>query len=357
MAPRRSPRDSWGDVSSSSEDGCVLGKVSRFELLAHSQSNKGGQNRLQHFSPKVFPAGCPTANSPASAVLGPSRSSAGPHIPPVTNGVTSRSSTPQNCTPGALVTTVPNGVPSRSRSGTPTSMSHSSPLFSSTPVVGGNTARSVTPVGSHGSKPATYRAPAGMSRSVTSSPAFDSSVHISDRSMGSTRSLSGSSDPSATFTKISESSFGPGCGLSPRLATPSPAFNRNPLPYSPGSAFRSVTPSPPRSAGLGVSSAPVGHRRTMSTGSGDFADPNLRVAFTSSNCSSLEELSARNDELEHKRKQARADDLSLSLFFFFFFPDVLSSKWLGRLVVGTGFESRPRNRQCLYFSWFSPQIN
>jgi hypothetical protein len=300
VAPRRSPRDSWGDVSSSSEDGCVLGKVSRFELLAHSQNNKGAQNRLQHFSPKVFPAGCPTSNSPASAVLGPSRSSP---VPPVTNGIGSRSSSTQNCAPSTLVTAVPNGVSCRSRSGTPTGMSQSSPMFSSTPVVSGRTVRSVTPVGGHSSNPATARVPAEMSRSVTSSPAFDRSLHTSDRYMGSTKSLSGSHEPSATFSKTSESSYGPPVGLSPRLATPSPAFNRNPLPYSPGSAFRSVTPSPPRSAGLGVSSAPVGHRRTMSAGSGDVADSNLRVAFTSSNCSSLEELSARNDELEHKMKQ------------------------------------------------------
>jgi hypothetical protein len=312
VAPRRSPRDSWGDLSSSSEDSCVLGKVSRFELLAHSQNNKGAQNRLQHLSPKVFPPGCPTASSPASAVLGPSRASA---VPPVTNGTASRSSTPQNGTPSTLITAVPNGVSSRSRSGTPTGMSHSSPLFSSTPLVSGKTVRSVTPVGDHSSNPATDRAPAGMSRSVTSSPAFDRSPHASDRCMGSTRSLSGSNEPSATFSKTSESSYGSAVGLSPRFAKPSPAFNRNPLPYSPGSAFRSVTPSPPRSAGLGVSPPPVGHRRTLSAGSGDFADPNLRVTFTSSNCSSLEELSARNDELEHKMKQVcRCADESCGLW-------------------------------------------
>jgi len=303
VAPRRSPRDSWGDMSSSSDDGCVLGKVSRFEFLAHCQNNKGAQNRLQHFSPKVFPAGCPTANSPASAVLGPSRASPVPHLTAVTNGITSRSSTPQNCAPNTLISTVPNGVPSRSRSGTPTGMLNSSPLSSSTPVMGGKTVRSVTPVGGYSSNPATDRAPTGMSRSVTSSPAFDGSIHSCDRSLGSTRSLSGSNEPAVIFSRTSESSYGPTVGPSPRLATPSPAFNRNPLPYSAGSAFRSVTPSPPRSAGLGVSCAPVGHRRTLSAGSGDFADPNLHVAFTSSNCSSLEELTARNDELEHRRKQ------------------------------------------------------
>jgi hypothetical protein len=46
-----------------------------------------------------------------------------------------------------------------------------------------------------------------------------------------------------------------------------------------------VTPSPPRIVG-------VGHRRTLSAGSG-----------ASSNCGSLEELTARNEELELKRKQ------------------------------------------------------
>ncbi|KAJ9581138.1 hypothetical protein L9F63_023685, partial [Diploptera punctata] len=210
MAPRRSPRDSWGEMSTSSSctsggDDFVLGKVSRFELMAHS-------SRLQHISPKVFPSGSPTANSPASAVLGPSRASPIPH----SNGINPRS---------------------HSRSGTPTN-------------VNGN----VTPVLS------SSRAPAGVSRSVTSSPAFD---------RGSTRSLSGSNEVSRY-----------------RLMTPSPAFNRNPLPYSPGSAFRSVTPTP-------------GHRRTMSAGNGELADT-LRA---SSNCSSLEELNARNDELEVKRKQ------------------------------------------------------
>jgi hypothetical protein len=305
MAPRRSPRDSWGDMSTSSEDGCVLGKVSRFELLAHSQ-NRCVPNRLQHFSPKVFPAGCPTANSPASAVLGPSRASPIPHVP-LTNGIKAGSSTPQNSAPSShTITSAQNGVSSRSRSATPTGVSHSSPLFSSTPLVNGDTVRSVTPVfNSHGCKLVANRTPVGMSRSVTSSPAFDRSVHNSDRSMGSTRSLSGNSEPSPAFTKTSESSYGPPAGYSPRLTTPSPAFNRNPLPYSAGSAFRSVTPSPPRSAGLGASSTPMGHRRTLSAGSGDVADPNPRVSFTSSNCSSVEELTARNDELEHKRKQVR----------------------------------------------------
>ena len=298
VVPRRSPRDSWGDMSSSSEDCCVLGKVSRFEFLAHSQNNKGAQNRLQHFSPKVFPAGCPTANSPASAVLGPSRASPVPHLTAVTNGINSRCSSPQNST---FISTVQNGVACRSRSGTPTGMSNSSPLSSCTPVMSGKTVRSVTPVGGHSSNAATDRAASGMSRSVTSSPAFDRSLHSCDRSLGSTRSLSGSNEPSATFSRTSESSYGPAVGLSPRFATPSPAFNRNPLPYSPGSAFRSVTPSPPRTAG--VSCAPVGHRRTLSAGSGDFTEPNLHVTFTSSNCNSLEELTARNDELEHRRKQ------------------------------------------------------
>ncbi|PNF31831.1 hypothetical protein B7P43_G09261, partial [Cryptotermes secundus] len=306
MAPRRSPRDSWGDMSTSSEDGCVLGKVSRFELMAHSQ-NKGVTNRLQHFSPKVFPAGCPTANSPASAVLGPSRASPVTHVSPLTNGMSGRSSTPQNSAPSSqTITSVQNGFSSRSRSATPTGLPHTSHMFSSTPLVNGTTARSVTPLCSiHGSKLVTNRTPVGMSRSVTSSPAFDRSVHNSDRSMGSTGSLSGSNEPSSSFTKSSNSSYGPSVGYSTRLTTPSPAFNRNPLPYSPGSAFRSVTPSPPRSTGLGASSTPVGHRRTLSAGSGDVADPNPRASFTSSNCSSLEELTARNDELEHKRKQAQ----------------------------------------------------
>lgn len=316
VAPRRSPRDSWGDMSTSSscasgadrnEDCCVLGKVSRFELMAHSQNSRAGANRVQHFSPKVFPAGCPTANSPASAVLGPSRASPAS----VTNGINSRSATPispafeKSSAPNTHIVTVPNGTSSRSRSGTPTNVSHST---SSTPLVNGSTTRCVTPVfNSHGCKPIANRTPTGISRSVTSSPAFDRSHHhSSDQNMGSTRSLSGSNEPTPTVSRTSESSYGPPAGYSTRLTTPSPAFNRNPLPYSPGSAFRSVTPTPPRSAsGPGPSSTPVGHRRTLSAGSGDTADPNLRVSFASSNCSSLEELTARNDELEQKRKQVR----------------------------------------------------
>jgi hypothetical protein len=180
-------------------------------------------------------------------------------------------------------------------------------LFSSTPLVNGTTARSVTPVfSSHSSKLVANRTPIGMSRSVTSSPAFDRSAHSSERSMGSTRSLSGSNEPSLAVTKSSDSSYGSPAGYATRLTTPSPAFNRNPQPYSPVSAFRSVTPSSPRSAGLGPSSTPMGHRRTLSAGSGDVADANPRVSVTSSNCSSLEELSARNNELEHKRKQVCA---------------------------------------------------
>ena len=280
MAPRRSPRDSWGEMSTSSsctsggdrgEECCVLGKVSRFELMAHSST------RLQHISPKVFPSGSPTANSPASAVLGPSRASPVPH----TNGINPRA-TPTLSVPHS------NGISIRSRSSTPTNVS---------PLANGNVPRSVTP--NLSSKQMPNRTPVGTSRSVTSSPAFDRSIHSSDRSMGSTRSLSGSNDTSSALSRTSET----GASVGYRLITPSPAFNRNPLPYSPGSAFRSVTPSPPRSASVGPLSTPVGHRRTMSAGNGEI-EP-LRGSFTSSNCSSLEELNARNDELEQKRKQVR----------------------------------------------------
>jgi hypothetical protein len=176
-------------------------------------------------------------------------------------------------------------------------------VFSSTPLVNGNISRSLTPVPS---KSVANRTPAGVSRSVTSSPAFDRNLHYSsDRSMGSTRSLSASSEPPPAFATTTEASHGSPAGYPTRLTTPSPAFNRNPLPYSPGSAFRSVTPSPPRIVGLGPSVASLGHRRTLSAGSGDVADPNVCVSFASSNCSSLDELTARNDELEHKRKQVR----------------------------------------------------
>ncbi|KDR07384.1 hypothetical protein L798_03213 [Zootermopsis nevadensis] len=318
VAPRRSPRDSWGDLSTSSscasgDDCCVLGRVSRFELMAHTQNGRAAPNRLQHFSPKVFPAGCPTASSPASAVLGPARAPSvtngtrsspslgdwlssrvsrfelmahtqngraapnrlqhfspkvfpagcptasspasavlGPaRAPSVTNGTASGSPTLENC---SSPTSTPIVVSVRARSATPTHASH---LFSNTPpLVNGDFARGLS----------------GVSRSVTSSPAFDR-----NRSTGSTRSLS-----PALVRSTDSSSHGSPAGYPSRLATPSPAFNRNPLPYSPGSAFRSV-----------------GHRRTLS------ADSDVRVSFASSNCSSLEELTARNDELEHKRKQAQ----------------------------------------------------
>jgi hypothetical protein len=121
--------------------------------------------------------------------------------------------------------------------------------------------------------------------------------------MGSTRSLSASSEPFPVFTRSTEVSRGSPAGYATRLTTPSPAFNRNPLPYSPGSAFRSVTPSPPRSAGLLSSVTPLGHRRTLSAGNGDGADPNVRASFASGSCSSVEELTARSEELEHQRRQ------------------------------------------------------
>lgn len=87
IVPKRSPRDSWGDVSNSSscnsEDCCVLGKVSRFEYLAQKQA----------ISPKVFPAGSATVNSPVSAVLGINTS---PIRIAALNQQRSRSTTPTN---------------------------------------------------------------------------------------------------------------------------------------------------------------------------------------------------------------------------------------------------------------------
>ncbi|PSN35499.1 hypothetical protein C0J52_25377 [Blattella germanica] len=231
MAPRRSPRDSWGEMSTSSSGGERVddSKVLRYELTTA---------RLQHLSPKVFPAGSPTANSPASAVLGPNRASPIPH----TNGINPRNTPP-------LSIPHSNGVTIRSRSGTPTNMS---------PLVNGGMARSATPVFS--SKPIPNRTPVGISRSVTSSPAFDRSIQGSDRSMGSTRSLSGCNDTSSSFNRTTDQSMGSSPAYT-RLATPSPAFNRNPLPYSPVSAFRSVTPSPPRSASVGPMSTPAQEAR------------------------------------------------------------------------------------------------
>lgn len=59
-------RQSWGDTTNSSDDGGVYNKVSKFEHLAQSQSRSS-------ISPKVFPMGSATLNSPASVVLGHSR--------------------------------------------------------------------------------------------------------------------------------------------------------------------------------------------------------------------------------------------------------------------------------------------
>nr|CAD7207443.1 unnamed protein product [Timema douglasi] len=246
VAPRKSPRDSWGEVSTSSgsEDCCLLGKPSRVQAPV-----------ARLLSPKVFPPGSATVNSPASAVLGPPGFKTGPTATTVptyqnvlfTNGsaVRSRSATPTNTyvnlSPTHPGTTVPQG---RSQSTTPTPF-----------------------------KSPNYRAPVGVSRSVTSSPAFGTS-HCGNA--GSTPSL----NEGPTYQRSH--------------STPSPAFNRNP------GGLRSVTPSPPR--GGGAASLSANHRRTLSAGHDLSRDVVSPTPSFGSNCS-LEELAARKDELEHKRRQ------------------------------------------------------
>ncbi|XP_063229378.1 pleckstrin homology-like domain family B member 1 [Bacillus rossius redtenbacheri] len=212
MAPRRSPRDSWGDVSNSSscnsgsnDECCAPGKAARARLL----------------SPKVFPPGSATVNSPASAVLGSAR------------------------------------LPAALRNGSPTYQNVPSPL-------NGDSGSS----GSQGGTPVPPRPAPGDSRSVTSSPAFD----------GRERS---SPSPSVQNGRLSEAAAERG-----RLhSVPSPAFNRSPGP-SGGAGRRSATPS--------------GHRRTLSAGHD--------LASYDSSCS-LDEMTARSEELEHKRQQAQQERL------------------------------------------------
>lgn len=72
VAPPRRSRDSWDELSNSSgneETNSVFNKVSKFEYLAQSQN----QGKTKSISPKVFPLGSATVNSPASVVLGHSR--------------------------------------------------------------------------------------------------------------------------------------------------------------------------------------------------------------------------------------------------------------------------------------------
>ena len=89
----------------------------------------------------------------------------------------------------------------------------------------------------------------------------------------------------------------------------------------------------------------------MSAGSGDFADPNLHVAFASSNCSSLEELTARNDELEERRKQVGSCVLWLSVLHH-----VGTLKLLTAVREVLGPINWPGNRLCVDFSWFYPVL-
>ncbi|XP_049950231.1 pleckstrin homology-like domain family B member 1 isoform X2 [Schistocerca serialis cubense] len=272
VAPRRSPRDSWGDVSNSSsctsEDCCVLGKVSKFEYLARANgaskpppSPASGLQQSQHISPKVFPPNSVTVNSPASALLGPN--------------VKSRSATPTNpnySNPSAFNSTHSGNSSAFSNiqannvaaghSGIPTAM-----------INGGSRSQSATPTPSW-----TPRSGAGPH---AGSPSAYENVNPQAESHRS-------------------------------IATPSPAFNRNPLPWYKGGYHspRSVTPSPPRASTTSPLSS--GHRRTSSAGGNSYEMMRHRVnsptpSFGSS-CS-IEDLHARKEELEIKRKQAQEERL------------------------------------------------
>nr|CAD7433772.1 unnamed protein product [Timema monikensis] len=246
VAPRKSPRDSWGEVSTSSgsEDCCLLGKPSRVQVPV-----------ARLLSPKVFPPGSATVNSPASAVLGPSGLK---NVPTATNVPTYQN---------VLFT---NGSAVRSRSATPTNTYVNLSPTHSVMIGPPGRSQSTTPTPF---KSPNYRAPVGVSRSVTSSPAF-----------GTSHCGNAGSTPSLNEGPIYQRSH----------STPSPAFNRNP------GGLRSVTPSPPKSGG--VASLSVNHRRTLSAGHDLSRDVVSPTPSFGSNCS-LEELAARKDELEHKRKQ------------------------------------------------------
>ncbi|XP_066993440.2 pleckstrin homology-like domain family B member 1 isoform X2 [Anabrus simplex] len=304
MAPRRSPRDSWGDVSNSSscnsgsEEGCGLGKSSKLEY-----SSRASLGSARHLSPKVFPPGSSTVSSPASVVLGTNH--------PGRNYQNSPS--PANT----------NGVQLRSRSATPTNLSFNSVHSSPSHIINGEISRSQSSTPTVGIQSRSPGTPLSSSRSVTCSPAFDRS-----RSGDSVSLLSGS----VTYENIVLGSTASRSGGSDYrgVSTPSPAFNRNPQPYrttghrsitpSPGerntnvlftNGPRSVTPSPPRasatSSTVGVLSP--GHRRSMSAGNHGI-EPSRRVTSPTpsygSNCS-MEELNARKEELEQKRKQAQEE--------------------------------------------------
>lgn len=70
MPPSRRSRDSWGEMSNGSneESSSAASKATKYELFTHGQSKNP-----KSISPKVFPPGSATVNSPASVVLGHSR--------------------------------------------------------------------------------------------------------------------------------------------------------------------------------------------------------------------------------------------------------------------------------------------
>lgn len=170
LAPLRS---SWGETSNGSEHGGVFNKVSKFEYLAQNQSR-------QSISPKVFPMGSATLNSPAVAVLGHSRV---PNGFSPTRDVENRSPGPQNGVYGYIDPPVTHAIASYPQK---VSVSYSRSLTPETPHNGfGN-------------------------------PLFSSYMGSQEnrKSKESTRSLT----------------------------MPSPAFNRNPSPFIP-ERTRSATPS------------------------------------------------------------------------------------------------------------------
>lgn len=248
VAPPRKSRDSWGDLSNSSgseETTSVFNKVSKFEYLAQSQAKQNSNPKS--ISPKVFPLGSVTVNSPASVVLGHSR--------------------------------IPNGlVPSPSFGSENGSVDYIDPPVPQT-------------ISSYPQKPMVSYSQPQVIQNGFGNPLF------------------------ANYEPQRKSFEGyENVAKSPKTLTmPSPAFNRNPSPYVPD-RFRSVTPNmfsaktnttPPPCQNFSPRSVTPSPRKSTSSEQDSSRlmsrshDSRMSPSFNVS----LEELNARQEELEFKMIQ------------------------------------------------------
>lgn len=249
VAPRRSPRESFAETGLEESSNCIMSKVSKFEYLA-------AQNALKNVSPKVFSANSVTVNTPAKDVLGKAP-------PNLKNFAKNLPQSAINYSDSVNYNDKKNKTPDRQVFGRKSPSQYVNVTLNDTSPK--NTNNRVI-IHENGCIPKHQNAYVNVSIEAEMN-------NLNNRNFaGSNQSLK----------NIGVNNFG-----NRMVATPSPSFNRNPSPY-----FRSITPSPvsPQVQQLENRSGSVGELRSGKSASG-----------------SIEDLTHRKHEAEHKRNQAYAE--------------------------------------------------